>query len=213
MRLPEEIFGDLIPARDLPEHLTVHAARQLAEELGEEPVTSAQYNSFAQAGLVATVADDRLIPGEAVNQLVAAKRAAGYARPIVRRVVFLRGYAFLFPVAADKLQGALINLVPLVRKPAVKLARVARSSRSRGERRLRRHRLPPVKEWQGLLAGVNPSLVDAWAAGWYAMAREFIPSYFAPAPNPLDDVPLEEQVLCLAILDIDRRSEVSLRGG
>jgi hypothetical protein len=213
MRLPEDIFGELIPARDLPDRLTVHAARQLADELGGETVTSAQYDSFAGAGLVATAGDDRLLPGDAVNQLVAAKRAVAYARPIARRTVFLRGYHPLFPVPADKLQQALIEFAPLVRQPAVKLTRVARWGRSAEARRLRPRRLPPVKEWRGLLASISPALVDAWATGWYAMAREFIPSYFAPAPSPLDDIPLEEQVLCLAILDIDRRSEVSLKGG
>jgi hypothetical protein len=213
MRLPEDVFGDLIPDRQLPERLTIHAARELAEELAEEPVTSAQFAAFANAGLVATVGDDGLLPGSVVNQLIAAKRAAGYARPLARRTVFLRGYHPLFPVSPDKLQQALIDLVPLIRQPARKLTRVARFGQSAERRRLRHRRLPVVEEWRGLLAGVEPSRIDAWAMGWYAMGREFIPSYWAPAPNPLADILLEDQVLCLAILDLDRRFEVSLQGG
>ena len=80
-------------------------------------------------------------------------------------------------------------------------------------RPIRHGRLPTVKEWQPLLASVDPARIDAWTMGWYAMAREFIPSYFAPEPSPLDDIPLEEQVLCLAILDLDRRSRISVQGG
>ncbi len=213
MRLPEEIFGDLIPERLLPERLTIHAARQLAEELAEEPVTSAQYDAFAYAGLVATAGDDRLLPGSVVNQLVAVKRAAGYARPLARRTVFLRAYYPLFPVPAYKLQQALIDLVPLLRQPARTLARVARFRQPAGPQRLRRRRLPTVETWPHLLWRVDAERIDAWAAGWYAMVREFIPAYFAPAPNPLDDIRLEEQVLCIAILDIDRRLEVNLQGG
>jgi hypothetical protein len=212
MRLPEETFGELIPARDLPDRLTVHAARQLAELLGEEPITTAQFQRFATAGLVPS-AQDGVVSGDVVNRLIATKRAAGYARPIARRTVFLRGYHPLFPVPAEKLQKAMIDLVPMIRKPAVKLARVVRWGRSGELRQLRVRRPPPVKEWPGLLGSVSPSLIDAWTMGWYAMARDFIPSYFAPAASPLDDIPLEEQVLCLAILDIDRRSEVSLQGG
>jgi hypothetical protein len=70
-----------------------------------------------------------------------------------------------------------------------------------------------VKEWQRLVDEVESSRIEAWTTGWYAMARDFIPAYYAPAINPLDDIPLEEQVLGLAILDLDRRSEVSLQGG
>ena len=213
MQLPEQIFGELIPERGLPERLTKHAARRLAEELADESVTSVQYTSFAEAGLVALPGSDHLLPGSAVNQLIAAKRTAAYARPLARRVVFLRGYHFLFPVPADKLQVALIALVPLVRQPARKLARVARYGQSNERLRHQRRRLPPVKEWADLISEVELSRIDAWAMGWYAMAREFIPSHYAPAPNPLDAIPLEDQVLCLAVLDIDRRSEVSLQGG
>ena len=213
MLLPEQVFGELIPDRDLPERLTVHAARELAEELADEPVTSAQYGAFAAAGLVASPDSDHRIPGSVVNQLVAAKRAASYARPLARRVVFLRGNFLLFPVPPDRLQQALITLVPLVRQPALKLARIARHGKSPERHRLRHSRRPAVKEWSDLIAAVEPSRIEAWTMGWYAMAREFIPSYYAPAVSPIDDIPLEEQVLCLAILDIDRRSEVSLQGG
>jgi len=212
MRLPEDTFGELIPERDLPNGLSAHKARELAEVLGDEPVTTAQFERFASAGLISPATHDGL-QAAVVNQLVAAKRAGRYARPIARRTVFLRGYHTLFPVPAAELRNALISLVPLTRKPAVKLARVANQGRSAEVRRLRPRRLPPVKEWQGMLTDITPSLVDAWATGWYAMARDFIPSYFAPASSPLDDIPLEEQVLCLAILDIDRRSEISLQGG
>jgi hypothetical protein len=213
VKTPEQVFGELIPERDLPDRVTKHAARQLAEELADEPVTSAQFAAFARAGLIAPPGPDRLLPGSAVNQLVAAKRASTYARPLARRVVFLRGYYFLFPVPADKLQQALIDLVPLVRQPARKLARVSRHGQSSDRGRLRHRRPPPVKEWATLIAEVDPARIDAWAMGWYAMAREYIPSHYAPAPNPLDAIPLEDQVLCLAVLDIDRRSEVSLQGG
>lgn len=212
MRLPEDTFGELIPESDLPNRISAHKARELAEVLGEEPVTTAQFERFARAGLIPPAAHDGF-DGGVVNQLIAAKRAGGYARPIARRTVFLRGYHPLFPVPAEKLRNALVDFVPLIRKPAIKLARVANQGRSVEVRRLRPRRLPPVGQWQEMLTDIPPSLVDAWATGWYAMARDFIPSYFAPAPSPLEDIPLEDQVLCLAILDVDRRSEVSLKGG
>jgi hypothetical protein len=119
--------------------------------------------------------------------------------------VFLRGDYLLFPVPADKLQQALIEMLPTVEGAARKLARISRWGLSPGARLVRQPPLPRVKEWEGLLRGAASELMHAWAVGWYAMARDFIPAYYAPKISPLDDIPFEEQVLLLAVLDLNRR--------
>ena len=211
MLLPEDTFGELIPDSGLPQRVTAYGARMLADETGEA-VTSAQLRAFHRVGLTVSPDQDGTFDGRLVNQLIALKRAGHHVRPLARRVVFLRGYHLLFPVSAEKLQQALIEMAPTVEGAARKLARMRRSGQSPAGSFLRRAALPRVKEWEALLRGATPELVDAWAVGWYAMARDAIPAYHAPAPSPLDDIALEEQVLLLAILDLSRR-QFELRTG
>lgn len=204
MLLPEHTFGELIPGPDLPARVTAYRARMLAAEYGEA-VTSKQLRAFQRAGLTVPGGSDGTYEGVLVNQLIALKRTGRVVRPLPRRVVFLRGYYPLFPVSPDRLQQALVEMAPTVHGAARKLARLSRSGRSRGEASLRQPSLPPAKVWDGLLQGASPELVEAWATGWYAMARDVIPAYYAPRTSPLDDIPLEEQVLLLAILDLNQR--------
>lgn len=204
MLLPEHTFGELIPASGLPESIRPYRARMLAAE-NDEMVTTAQLRAFRRVGLIVPPGEDGTFDGRVVNQLIAIKRAGREVRPLARRVVFLRGYHLLFPVSADKLQQALIDMAPTVEGAARKLARMSRWGRSSGSGYLRQPPPPRVKEWEGLLRGALPELVEAWATGWYAMARDAIPAYYAPRVSPLDDIPLEEQVLVLAILDLSRR--------
>jgi hypothetical protein len=205
MRLPEEFFGDLIPQRDLPAgRISEFEAKERANAHGE-PITTKQFRLYRRFGLVQPGPDGRYEP-VSINQLIAIKRTASYARQLARRTVFLRGYYQLFPVSPDKLHQALTELVPLVKQPARKLARVARHGRSLEATRERGRLLPPVKVWDPLFMRAPMEFIPQWAHGWYAMARDGIPAHYYPGPNPLGDIPFEEQVLLLAVLDLDRRS-------
>jgi hypothetical protein len=205
MQLPEAFFGELVPAKELPqEPISAYEARAQADAR-DEPVTSKQFDAFRASGLVVPRADGRYEP-MVINQLVAIKRTAAYARPLARRTVFLRGNFLLFPVPPEKLVQALVALVPLVDRPARKIARIARSGLSSEATRDRSRRPPPVAEWVELIDQATPGLIGMWAAGWYAMATAAIPAHYLPARSPLDDIRLEEQVLCLAVLDLDRRA-------
>jgi len=204
MLLPEHTFGELIPGPDLPESVTSYRAKMLAAE-NDETVTTEQFDAFRRVGLTMSPRQDGRFDGRVVNQLIAIKRAGRQVRPLARRVVFLRAYYLLFPVSADKLQQALSDMTPMIEGAARKLARMSRWGRSPGTQRFRHAPLPRVKEWEALLRGASPELIDAWAPGWYAMARDAIPAYYAPRVSPLDDIPLEEQVLLLAIVDLNRR--------
>jgi hypothetical protein len=81
-----------------------------------------------------------------------------------------------------------------------------RDGKSRESLRAHARPLPPVKEWSRLIARAPLGVLDSWAMGWYGDVRSGIPSFYAPSPSPLDDIPFEEQVLCIAILDLDRRT-------
>jgi hypothetical protein len=124
-------------------------------------------------------------------------------RSLPRRVVLLRADATRFSVPTEKLRDAMLALVPAVQRPAQKLALVARAGVSPGVRALRRE-LPAAPTWATLLREAPADLIDQWAPGWYAMVQ-LVPAFHAPAVNPLAKVPLEEQVLLFAILDLSRR--------
>lgn len=203
---PNDITDRLIPEEEVgPGRVSEFRARELAAELGHEPVTHAQFAAFSRVGLIGPRGEDGRYSERIVPQLIAIKRAGRLVRPLARRVVFLRADDRLFPVASDKLLAALADLAPTIDQPARKLGRMARWGQPAGAGQPA-GQPPAVKEWPGLFSAADPARVDAWATGWYATAR-VIAVYYDPSPGPLDDIPLEEQVLLLGVLDLARRAE------
>ena len=201
-------MGDLIPDL-LPPRVSEYRARRESEERGEA-VTHKQFTVYLEVGLIPPRGEDGLWPREIVDALVAIKRLGPEVRPLPRRVLRLRADESLFRIPGDKLQAAMCALLPTVSHPMRNLRLVARAGTSPGATTLRR-RLPSVCDWDDLIRAADPGLLEAWARGWYAMAIEMVPAFYAPKANPLAHIPLEEQVVLYAVLDLSRREAERVR--
>jgi hypothetical protein len=189
----------LIPVELLPtEPRTENWLREGAEARGL-PTTHAQFARLRDAGLLPPPDADGRYPEWALHSLVRARQAAASTRSVPRRVVALRADAILFPVPPEQLRRAMVEVVPTMRSPMRTLRTVAAATgQARGATRSR----PPAAEWEAILNGPDPGLFAARAPGWYAMATMVLPARSWPEPGPLWGIALEEQVLCLAVLDL-----------
>jgi len=164
-------------------------------------VTHAQFTSYQRAGVLPLADQSGRYPEWTLAALIRIRNLGSAVRPLPRRVIRLRGDWNLFPVSGANLKAAMLATIPSIKAPRRKLRRMAVDGKSQGDRRLRR-RLPTPAEWIALVERAPAERIEMWAVGWYAMVVNFIPAYHHPNPNPLADIPLEEQVILYAILDL-----------
>jgi hypothetical protein len=187
-------FDDLIPTGVLP--MTPRTEGWL--RTGAGGVTRAQFVRYRDVGLLPAPDANGRYPEWVKFALEAIRHEEAEARSLPRRAVRLRANAILFPVATEKLRQAMLDVIPSIRAPKQKLRRVhAATRRSRATTVL-----PVVEGWPDILRGASDALFGARTPGWYAMASMVLPAQAWPEPSPLWGVPLEEQVILLAVLDL-----------
>lgn len=199
----------LTPDRDQPPGSSVGisgwALRLYVEDRYGRTVSDEQLDEFADWGLLERQGAG-YAPGSK-ERLIAILAAGAEARLLPRRVLRLRANHDRFPVPAEPLLRAMVKLAPTIRRPMRKLARVeaARAAFAQviGQRAAARtRRLPQGSTWGELLASAPLGVFDSWATGWYQLASAVLPVYLKGTPHALDDLPIEEQVVLLAVLDL-----------
>lgn len=191
----------MIPAHDGT--LSEFGAREGASAR-DCPVTHAQFVRYREAGLLGESNEAGRWPPTVVERLISIKALDASVRSLDRRAIYLNDERD-FPIAPEKLRTAMVNVVPTIRRPVQKLRLVARDGRSPAARNLRAVAVPPPGEWVRILRHAALDLFAALVPGWYAMARTVIPSLYADRPNPLADIPFEEQIVLYAIIDLSQR--------
>ena len=176
-------------------------------EVAGYPVTHAQFVRYRDADLLPPPGPDGRYPEWAASSLVEIRRFSSSVRPLPRRTIRLRANYLLFPVPAARLLRAMLDTLPTVRQRVRKFRRVAAlldpsARRPTGSR-------PTFARFRELLEQANPQQIEMWAPGWYAMASSVIPARFAPDPSPVDDLPLEELVIFIALSDLDVRERAA----
>lgn len=147
-----------------------------------------------------------------------ARRLESGARSLPRRVLRLRADFLRFPIDSASVQRAMVAVAPSVthtRQKArmVEAAVAALGARiGGGEHRSSpstRHPDTPQRVWPELLANAKPEVVEARVAGWYAWANWVLPAYRDSGAPDLSAIPIEEQVLILAVRDLDSDRRVA----
>ncbi len=121
-----------------------------------------------------------------------------------RRVVRLRSDAILFPIRAEHVQEAMLDVLPTIEAAISKLKRVAAATKT-DIRTLDQGRLPYREEWRGLLRSREFRPFEVWLTTWYLMVGTLVPAWSIPGPNPIADIPIEEQVILYGVHDMSRR--------
>lgn len=173
-------------------------------------VSDDQLDSFEAWGLITRAPDGRW-PPPTVGLVAKVLEAATDARLLARRVLRLRADFAIFPIAGAHVRQAMLEAVPTVKRPVRNLNRVARALEVLGQRyagaparRRRKQRLirPRHAEWRTVLERVSPLEFDARATGWYALAQSVLPDLVRGTSNSIDDIPIEDRVVALAVLDV-----------
>ncbi len=181
------------------------ALRQYIADTYHRAVSDEQLDEFVDWGLLER-SDSGYARGSE-ERLIAILDAGASARLLPRRVLRLRANHDQFPVPAEPLHRAMVKLAPTIRRPIRKLARMeaARAAFEQviGQRSAARaRRLPPVSSWSGLLESAPLGVFDSLTTGWYQLASAVLPVYLKGTSHTLDDIPIEEQVVLLAGLDL-----------
>ena len=181
------------------------ALRLYAEDTYGRTVSDEQLDEFADWGLLERQGAGYAPGSEA--RLIAILKAGRQARLLPRRVLRLRANHDRFPVPAEPLRRAMVKLAPTIARPMRKLARVeaarAAFAQTIGQRAaVRPRRLPSVSTWGELIGAAPLGVFDSWATGWYQLASAVLPVYLKDTPHELKDLPIEEQVVLLAVLDL-----------
>ena len=173
-------------------------------------MTDDQFERFRRWGLLGEAMDGRWPPAT-VERLLIIKRLPDREprlRPLPRRVVYLRRNNLVFPIDPTCVRKAMIEVVPSITRPMHKLAQVDQAlagmaGRMAGGavRRASPHPRPThPTDWIDLLQETRPHQAgdaDRFAprvGAWYAWG-----SLLGTLDPP---IPLEEQVLLVAILSL-----------
>lgn len=186
---------------------SIPSAWALRQRLAERDygVSDRQLEVFESWGLIDRGADG--YPAITVERVVEILEAANEARQLPRRVVRLRADYHAFPVPAQHVQRAFVELAPTIRAPAKKMRAVEdawtlMAARAAGRAALRRRRrLPAAAEWAHILKRIPPERFELWVAGWYSLASTVLPAYARDAGMDLERMPIEERVVIVAVLN------------
>lgn len=184
-----------------PEWLTSWALRVEVTERGRE-VSHDQLHRFAEYGLIDRL-NARFAPDSA-DKVIKILEAEAQARSLPRRVVRLRGNYFEFPVPAAPLRQSVIEFAPTIPRPAQKMAAVAgawNAMASRGGGRSAMQPLPVVAMWPRLIEAIPIRTFEDRTMLWYTLASNVLPPYGREVDLDLEEIPLEERVVIVAILD------------
>jgi hypothetical protein len=193
-----------------PESVSGWSLRQAAESAGF-PVTFRQLERYASWGILGEPADGRW-PPEAVDRLIEARKVSRDVRSLPRLVLRLRANFLRFPIHASAVRRALVELAPAVANSRAKVHRMEQAlsvfggrlaQTGRGRLQARVYPTPPQTGWAKVLIDARLELVEARVAGWYAWANWVLPAYRQDGAPDLVDIPVEEQVLILAVRDLD----------
>ena len=169
-------------------------------------VSNRQLRTFVEWGLLDW--DDHGYMPNSVDRLPLILEAGDVdARSMPRRVLRLRANHDLFPVPAEPLRRAMVELAPTISRPIRKLARVLAAERAFAERigqrgTPRKGRLPDAATWPALLQSVPLGVVDSRVMAWYQLVAAVLPTYLKDSGIDLSDIPIEEQVVLVAVLDL-----------
>ena len=195
----------MTPVESQP-RLSGWALRRKLAERGHD-ATQRQLDQFVEWGLLEKT--QGRFGGDSVERALDVFEAEAQARSLPRRVLVLRSDAVRWTFAPTQLRRALLSLAPTIRRPIRKMRLVERAW-ARMTAQLGRtlmspaRRLPPASEWPARLEAIDPTVLEARISGWYAWARDILPAYAREIGADLSEVPLEERVLMVAILDSER---------
>jgi hypothetical protein len=188
-----------------PQRMSGWALRKWADRVGLGQMSDGQLKAFAEWGLLDR--DARGYAADSLDRLPSILEAGSDARSMPRRVVRLRGNHDLFPVPPEPLRRAMVELAPTISRPIRKLARVLAAQRAFAERigqrgTPRKGRLPAAASWPALLRSVPLAVLDSRVMAWYQLVAAVLPTYLKDSGHDLSDIPIEEQVVLLAVLDL-----------
>jgi hypothetical protein len=183
--------------------LTRWAIRAELSARGRE-VSDAQLKRFDSFGLLPHV--DGGFATNSPDLVAEILKSESIGRSLPRRVVFLRGDYLRFPVPAEALRRALIELAGTIPQPIRKLRKLelawdAMARRGTARRRSRSDHVPVSSSWPDILATVPVTQVDMRATSWYHLARDVLPMFGREVNIDLTQIPLEERVVMVALLD------------
>jgi hypothetical protein len=188
-----------------------------AAELAGFPVTFRQLERYASWGILGEPADGGW-PPEAADRLIEARKVGRDVRSLPRLVLRLRADFLRFPIEAGAVRRALVELAPAIGSSRVKVSRLEQAlsvfggrlaQTGRGRLQARVYPTPPQSGWAKILADARLELVEARVAGWYAWANWVLPAYREDGAPDLAAIPVEEQVLILAVRDLDADRRVA----
>lgn len=178
--------------------------RSLAEERSGFSTSHTQFHRFVKSGLLEE-GRDGLYPPENIDHLIEAHQLGKEVRSIARRVVRARKHR---KIAAGKVRTAIIDVISEMKRPQRNLRKMAMAVKQvtgqddvifERTRKLRKDR------WKRLVDDVGPDELDDALDRVYYFLVMMNANPTLTAPSLLEDVPLEERLILLLVLDLAGR--------
>jgi len=134
-------------------------------------------------------------------------RATGLvARSLPRRTLRIYATEPGFPIPAWAFKRAMLELAPMIERAIRKLTTVARARAEMAKpgpaAAVRAGDLPRQRDWERVLAAADEGGVERLRMSWASQATTVLPAYALAAEINLSDIPIEERVVLIALLDL-----------
>jgi hypothetical protein len=177
------------------------------------PVSGRQLRDFQRWGLIPASDAEGTWSGDTVDTLVQIRAMGESVRSLPRRVLLLRCEGL--PIAGDYLRDAMAEVAPTIRQPVGKMRRLLRARRLLSEPAAARltdaewrvweeqlGKMPEPGQWPQILSQAAPEGVERRFTDRWFLSALWMRERVRETPYDINDIPLEEVLTMLAVLDI-----------
>jgi hypothetical protein len=183
------------------------------------PVSGRQFRDFRRWGLIPPPDTEGTWASDTVDTLVQIRAMGESVRSLPRRVLLLRCEGL--PIHGDRLREAMCEVAPTIRRPVNKMRRLLRARRLLIEPAAARltdaewraweeqlGKMPEPGQWPQILREAAPAGIERRFTDRWFLSTLWVRERVRDTPYDINDIPLEEVLTMLAVLDIAAASAI-----